>query len=360
MAARKKHLKIGLIGTGYMGKEHLKGIRDIVKRKLLPVSLEAVANMNHERGEAVAKEYGCRYYDSGDALIADPTIDVVVIATPTHEHLRLATLAAKAGKAIFLEKPLGRNLAEARKVADVLKKTGALHQIGLVLRFSPTYNVLKAMLADKQNGAFVFCRFRDDQFFPIKNVYDSDWRGRPEFSGGGTLIEHSIHDVDVIQWFFGEAKLEDAMLLPSHRKGIEKLAALNLKFESETGKGGRAQLSSIWHHNLTRENERHIEIFFEHRYFHTLGGFTSPIEVQGPKGKPTVIGKEEIEKQYRKMIRWTDSKNADFPSTLGHEMFVFLKRVLKGESGAVTVEAGVAAHRLIEQAYRTGKMESGS
>jgi predicted dehydrogenase len=127
---------------------------------------------------------------------------------------------------------------------------------------------------------------------------------------------------------------------------------LNLRFPS----GGRAQLASIWHHNPGRENERHIEIFFENRYFHTLGGFASPIEVQGPKGAPAVLGKEEIENRYRKMIRWADPKNADFPSTLGHEMYAFLRRVMKGKSGVVTAEDGLAAHQIIEKAYRTGRM----
>ncbi len=345
-------LRVGLIGSGFMGKEHLKGIREIAERKLLPIKLTALANLNHEKGRVVAKEFGCDYYAGGESLIADAGVDAVVIATPTREHLPMAKLAVKAGKAVFLEKPLGRNGKEANEIARVLERSKAHHQIGLVLRFSPTYNVLKEMLADPANGDFIFCRFRDDQFFPIKEVYDSDWRGKVEISGGGTLIEHSIHDVDVIQWFFGEAQVTDALITPSKIKGIEKLAALGLKFKS----GGRAQLASVWHHNLGRENERHIEIFFENRFYQTDGGFTSPIQIQGPTGLAQTYTTNEIKKRWLKMIGWDNPKNADFPATLGYEMYVFLKNVIEGRrKSAVGASEGLAAHRVIETAYRMGK-----
>ncbi|MBI1785190.1 Gfo/Idh/MocA family oxidoreductase [Candidatus Sumerlaeota bacterium] len=345
-------LRVGVIGAGFMGKEHIKGVREIIRRGLLSVELAGIGSVNHEKGRATAKEHGCAYYEGGEALIADAAIDAVVIATPTREHLPLVKLAARAGKAVFLEKPMGRNLAEASKAAEILSKSRAPHQVGLVLRFSPTYNVLKKLLEDPANGEFIFCRFRDDQFFPIRSVYDSDWRRRVEVAGGGALIEHSIHDVDVINWFFGEPELTDAMILPSSEKGIEKLAALGMKFK----RGGRAHLSSVWHHNLGRENERHIEIFFENRFFLTDGGFTSPIRVQGPKGPIHEISSEEVKSRFLKIIGWRDPKNADFPMTVGYEMYVFLKNVLEGrKQSAVGAGVGLAAHRVIETAYRMGK-----
>lgn len=351
--ASKSHLRVGVVGAGFMGKMHLKGLSEIIRRKLLPVSIEAIAGLNHTAGRKLAEKLGCRYFEGGGRLINDDRVDAVVIASPTDTHLKFARQVVAAGKPLFLEKPLGRNLAEAEKTAALLRKSRALHQIGLVLRFAPTYNVLKSLLDDKSNGEFICCRFRDDQFFPVRSIYDSDWRQRVNKSGGGALIEHSIHDVDVIQWFFGAAKVENSIVTPSHARGIEKLASLNLTFKG----GGAAQLSTIWHHNFGRENERHIEIFFENRFFHTMGEFTSPIVIQGPKNKPAVIlGKDEIERRYRAMIGWKDRKNADFTSTVGHEMYVFLKAVLEGrKKSPLPVDPGVEAHRVIEAAYRMGR-----
>lgn len=349
---RSKQLRVGLIGTGFMGQMHISGLRQIERRKLLPASLAAITGLNKTKAQRLAKKLGCRFIPSGEELIADPEIDVIVIATPTDSHKHFVERACEAGKPIFLEKPMGRNLAEAEEVARLIKNSGVPHQVGLVLRFSPTYNVLKKLISDKANGRLVFCHFRDDQFFPIGSVYDSDWRQRVERCGGGTLIEHSIHDVDVLQWFFGEPKLTNAIIQPSEVRGIEEVAALNMTFPG----GGSAQLSSVWHRNLTRENERRIEIFYENRFFHTLGGFVSPIEVQGPRGKTKTIDSKEIQRRFRAMIGWRDAKNAAFPSTIGYEMYVFLKGLLKGQKeSAISVDEGLAAHRLIESAYRMGR-----
>lgn len=352
---KSKGLNVGVIGAGFMGGEHIKGLRDIISRGLLPISLTAIAGLNHAKGKALARKLGCPYHEGGSSLIADPNVDVVVIASPTHTHFQFAKETVAAGKPIFLEKPMGRSLAEAEAVSETLRNASVPHQIGLVLRFAPAYNVLKEMLADKANGKFIFARVRDDQFFPIGSIYDSDWRQRVEKSGGGALIEHSIHDVDVIHWFFGTPTITDSIITPSHKKGIEKLAAINMTFAS----GGSAQLSSVWHHNLARENSRHLEIFFENRFYHSFGGFTSPITVEGPKGKAKVIGTKEIEKRYRAMIGWKDAKNAPFTSTVGHELYVFLNSVLKGArkgaANAANAETGLAAHRFIESAYRMGR-----
>ncbi len=348
-----KQLKIGIIGAGLMGKTHARAIRDIARRGLMPVALEGIAGLDHAQGRALARRCGCRYFENSDELISNPDIDAVVIATPTASHLPLVESAAKAKKAIFLEKPIGRNLAEAEIISAIIRKAQIPHQIGLVLRFSPTYNALRQLLADPRNGKLIFCRFRDDQRFPIGGTYQSRWRGDVKKAGGGALLEHSIHDVDVLQWFFGEAKLTDAIILDSNWRGIEKLAALNLRLPG----GASAQLASVWHENQARENERHIEIFFERRFYQTDGKFTSPIVVEEGNGRGRNITKTEIEQRWRKMIGWRDAKNADFPSTIGYEMYVFLKSVMgKAIPSAVGAEVGLKAHRLIESAYRMGKM----
>ncbi len=344
-------------------------VLDIARRGLLDVELTAVAGAQHAKGRRIARQWGCAYFEGGRALLdagkdggsdggaADGAsdinaVDAVIIATPTDTHLELTRAAVAAGKAIFLEKPLGRNLAEARKVATALRRSARLHQIGLVLRFSPTYNVLAELAADPANGELIFCRMREDQYLPLGGVYDSDWRADPNRSGGGALLEHSIHDVDILNWFFGPTRVRSARIDGSHISGIERLATLDLAFEG----GGSGQLASIWHGNLARENERHLEFFFRNRMIETEGGFSSPIRIHGPRGAARQIGTAEIERRWRRICGWRLRKNADFPATFGYELYVFLKSVIDGSGeSALPVEIGLEAHQVIETAYRMGR-----
>lgn len=355
--SKNRTINVGIIGAGLMGKTHAASIEEIARRKLASARVAAIADTDPKRRGAFARKHRCRAFATGEALIADAEIDAVVIAAPTDAHLPLARAAAAARKPIFLEKPIARNLKEAEAIAMAVRRAGVLCQLGLVLRFSPTYTVLKSLVDDPKNGAFIFCRFRDDQAFPTNTRYGSTWRADAAKSGGGALIEHSIHDVDALHWLFGAPALADALFLPSHAPGIEKLAALNLRFKG----GGAAQLSSVWHRNETRPNERHIEIFFEHRYVETAGRYACPILAAGPRGPIRTLSKEEVEKRFRKMIGWADSRNAGFAVSAGYEMLVFLQAVLKGRTNAaVGLEAGLAAHRLIESAYAQGKRSEAS
>lgn len=342
---------VAMIGAGLMGSVHLKGLERIVGDGLLPVAVSAVADSNLARARAAAAPFGAAAFADPLEAIAHESTRAVVIAVPTDLHLPLARAAVRAGKAIFLEKPLGRDLAEARTTARLLEAAPATHQIGLILRFSPTYNVLRALLAEPANGEMLFCRFRDDQNMPVGGTrYRSSWRGDVARAGGGTLLEHSIHDVDVMNWFFGPARVKSATFQDSEYPGIERLAALELAFEG----GGAGQLASVWHRNTFRENERDIEIFCEKRTFRTDGGFSSPIVVESARGR-RVLDKEEIESRFRKMIGWRDAANADFPCSAGYEMYVFLERAMRGAPGAVPVGIGLEAHRVIDAAYRMAR-----
>lgn len=349
MGRKQTAIGVGIIGAGLMGGNHADWIAAAAKRGLVSARIAAVADPDAARGKKFARKHKCALHAEGEALIADPAVDAVVIASPTFTHLPMARAAAAAGKPIFLEKPIGRSLAEAEEIAALIKKSGVLCQIGLILRFSPTYTVLKSLVDDPKNGALVVCRFRDDQAFPTNPRYGSSWRADAQKAGGGALIEHSIHDVDALHWLFGEPEVAGALFLPSHAPGIEKLAALNLRFEG----GGVAQLASAWHRNETRPNERDIEIFFENRYIQTAGGYDTPITLQGPKGAARVISKDEIHKRFAKLIGWRDAKNAKFACSPAYEQLVFLRAVQEGrKTSAPGLAEGLAAHRLIEAAYR--------
>src|SRR5208337_1576476 len=111
--------------------------------------------------------------------------------------------AARAGKHIFCEKPLAMSTAEATEMAAAIEASGVIAQVGLVMRFSPVYNVIKAMFKEPDVGAILSVTMRDDQDFPTRGVHASAWRNDRSLTAGGTLIEHSVHDFDLLTWMFG-------------------------------------------------------------------------------------------------------------------------------------------------------------
>ena len=85
-----------------------------------------------------------------------------------------------------------------------VQRAGVKAQIGLVLRFSSIYTVMRDLLRDPADiGAPMAVVFRDDQCFPIRGLHDTAWRSDRTLTAGGTLIEHGVHDLDLLTWLFG-------------------------------------------------------------------------------------------------------------------------------------------------------------
>src|SRR5262249_4763548 len=151
----------------------------------------------------------------------------------TSEHLALVTAAAKAGKHVFCEKPLAKNYADAKRMFDAVDTAGVVHQVGLVMRFSPVFRVLEDLIGDSTLRAPLSVILRDDQFFPTRGHYASSWRGDVAKAGGGTLIEHSIHDIDLLLRLFGPiVRVRCETRVTSGHFGIEDVASATLVHES--------------------------------------------------------------------------------------------------------------------------------
>ena len=108
--------------------------------------------------------------------------------------------------AVFCEKPLAFDVAAAQRMVDAVEAANVANQVGLILRFIPQFVHTRSLLADDRAGRLLAVSFRDDQFIPIQSHYGSTWRIDPDRCGRGTLLEHSIHDVDVLQWMCGPGR----------------------------------------------------------------------------------------------------------------------------------------------------------
>ncbi|GAB2663483.1 Gfo/Idh/MocA family oxidoreductase [Flavihumibacter cheonanensis] len=167
-------LKIGVFGTGHLGKFHLNNWKEIAG-----VDLVGFFDPNDQTAEEVSKQYGIPRFADPVALLQ--AIDAADIVAPTNFHFELCQLAIRNGKHVFVEKPLAHTMDEARELVKLVKESNVKMQVGHVERFNPAYLATKNL---KLNPMFIEVH-RLAQFNP---------RGT-EVS---VILDLMIHDIDII------------------------------------------------------------------------------------------------------------------------------------------------------------------
>src|SRR5262245_3758365 len=225
-------LRVGFLGAGLIATYHSKSLHIGLKERAdLDVAWAGVFDPDPERAEQFALASGAEVRATEQAVLDES--DVVYVCTWTAEHRRLVDAACEQRLAVFCEKPLSTDAAAARAMADAVQAAGVVNQVGLVLRHSPAFGMLKALANDPQRGRAMSVVFRDDQFIPIQGHYRSSWRGDVAKAGAGTLLEHSIHDLDMLEHVLGPVASLSARTAYFHEiDGIEDVAAVSLQFAS--------------------------------------------------------------------------------------------------------------------------------
>ncbi len=163
--------------------------------------LVAVMDVDAERLEAVAKKYNVRSYVSSSDLCADPDVDAVYIAIPSHQHCKETVKAAEAGKHVLCEKPMAMTLSEAEQMIDACRRAKVKLGLGYMMRFHPLHVKLKEMVKAGQLGKLVMGRAQLTCWYPpIKGA----WRQDPAMGGGGSFIDMGTHCIDVLEMFMGK------------------------------------------------------------------------------------------------------------------------------------------------------------
>ena len=261
-------LRIGFLGAGFSADYHA----GMLRRAGADADIVAVYDPEAQRADDFARRHGGMVASSESALI--DAVDAVYVCTWTSEHPRLVAAAAGAGRAVFCEKPIGVDLAAATEVCATLAAHGVVNQAGLVLRDSPAFRLLREWVADPDDGEVLHVVFRDDQYLPVRGQYRSTWRADQRRAGSGTLLEHSIHDLDLLEWIFGEISSVSATTQGrSNHPGIEDVASVAIRFTS----GATAQLASVWHDVLARPSQRRVEVFRRRAWYALEGDAFGPV-----------------------------------------------------------------------------------
>lgn len=168
-------------------------------RRMENVELVGVSDDDPMRGQTLAAQNNARYFHTYEDLLEEKP-DGVIICTENNRHRPIVEMAASRGIHILCEKPLATTIEDARAIVDACEKAGVLLMTAFPMRFSAPLLEIKARI---DNGDFgdVYCFNATNQGeLPTKH---RGWFVDPELAGGGAIIDHTVHLVDIMRWFTG-------------------------------------------------------------------------------------------------------------------------------------------------------------
>lgn len=235
-------MKIAIVGCGYVADPYMETLHYHNNLTLL-----GVADLQRERADILANHYKIRVYDSTEALMADPEVQIVVNLTEPKNHHRVNMMALNAGKHLYCEKPLGMNLDEAREVLALAEQKGLMVSGAPCSVLSETAQTLWKAVEDGAVGKprIVYAELDDNPIYRMKpenwkNARGIRWPYLNEYETGCTL-EHSGYYLTWICSIFGPAKsissfsscvVPDKTDLPLNPANTPDLAIACIVFES--------------------------------------------------------------------------------------------------------------------------------
>ncbi len=342
---------VGLVGCGVNGWVHADGLAKLVAEG----EIRAVAAADPSPDGLGAVNRACpfdRLHADGAAVVADPEVDAVLVTSPTATHAAVVRAAIALGKPVMCEKPLSPTLAEVRSLCAEVEASGVVAQVGFQSRWSPIFRRLRDLVITGELGAPLGYMLREDQFWPTGAVVagHSSWRSDREQSGGGALLEHSIHGCDLLGWMFGPAARVTARTRSLFGFGVEDLAAATVEHTS----GVIGTITTVFNGVQGRE-ERRLEVFFERGTVEVTGDF-----VIGAKEDAMLIHRPNVATERPDLTRL----RTDFFATLGVTrddlLFyqyigdrAFVRAVRAGSVAEPGFGDAFTAHALVEAAYRS-------
>lgn len=198
MASTKTALesvRVGLIGAGRIAQVHAAAYQRIARGSIVAVTdpvLPAAEKMSKEHGYALSPTFA--------DILADDSIDAVLLATPNFLHAEQAVQALEAGKHVFCQKPIALTMADADSVvAAAAKAADRILQFGFMLRFTPPIPQLQKRLAAGELGPLIAAQAAVFGWEP-----SNDWFYDPK-NGGGVILDTLVHFGDLVLWLFGPA-----------------------------------------------------------------------------------------------------------------------------------------------------------
>ena len=313
-------LKIGVLGAGHLGKIHLRLLKQSLKYELV-----GFYDPSKENAEKVSAEFGYKSFDTISDLIA--AVDVVDIVTPTLSHYHCAVDAIKAGKHIFLEKPISNTVEEAEHIIQLAKEYNVKGQVGHVERFNPAFKAVK----DK-----------------IHNPMFIETHRLAEFNPRGTdvpvVLDLMIHDIDAI------LSVVKSPVKNIHATGTAVISdspdIANARIEFENG-----CVANVTSSRISMKNMRKARFFQKDAYI-SVDYLDKICEVVKMKDAPEVPGDFDLILQNAEGVKkqiYFDNPSVETNNAILDELETFAYAINNNTTPIVTLEDGTEALRI---AYR--------
>ena len=188
-------IKVGIIGTGIIAREHAAAIAMIPQDAVLV----AAADVSAERLNDFAGKYNVsRRYTSAAELIADPEVQLVAVATPPSSHEDAVVAALDAGKYVLCEKPLAQSLESGARIAAAEARHPGRLSVSYQLRYAPQYQRMLWLIRNGWIGDLQSASVERHGYIPHSLVGKGSWWGAWNVAGGGVLMTQMIHEIDIM------------------------------------------------------------------------------------------------------------------------------------------------------------------
>lgn len=218
-------MKVAVAGTGTMGQLHLEALS-----KICDVTISGIVGRNDETLTRLENIYHAKKFRSIEELVDSVDVDLIDICLPTHLHYEYVAKAAKAGKHIICEKPLGLRLEEIERMKNICDENDVKLFAGHVLRFFPEYQDAREKILEEFVGKVGVVRLARRGPYPQGK---DRWYENEEKSGG-VILDLGIHDFDWLRWTFGEVERVMALRNTRTSENGEKIdcALVSLRFKN--------------------------------------------------------------------------------------------------------------------------------
>lgn len=247
-----KILKWGFIGCG-----------EVCEKKSGPAfgevegsSVVAVMSRTAEKARSYAERHGVkRWYTDAQQLIDDPEVNAVYVATPPSSHATFAIMAMKAGKPVYVEKPLASTYDDCARINRISEQTGVPCFVAYYRRYLPYFLRVKDIIDQGVIGRVVNVqvRFADPpRDLDYAHPENLPWRLQPETSGGGYFYDLAPHQLDLLQYIFGV--IVEARGICANRGGLYSAEdSVSAVFRFENGMPGSGSWSFVAHESARED-----------------------------------------------------------------------------------------------------------
>ncbi|MFT8246679.1 Gfo/Idh/MocA family protein [Roseomonas sp. BN140053] len=329
----------GIIGFGWVARDFAAPAIAAAGHRLVAVCDPGEA----ARAAAAATLPPDAIHATPEALLANPAVEAVYVATPNHLHRTAVELAAAAGKPVLCEKPMTATLAEAEAMAAAVQRSGMLYGTAFDQRHHPAHRAIRAALRDGLLGTvttvrIVYACWLDANWSPTGE--GDNWRVDPRRAGGGALMDLAPHGLDLVDFLLDEP-LRDIAALTQHRVqdyAVDDGAVLL----GRTASGVLATLHVAYNHPETLPRRR-LEILgtrgllvAENTMGQDAGGRVTFLDADTGEARPVPVPRPDL-------------------SPFTQQMAAFAEAVRSGESGGFSIARDLHTMRLLDRAYRAAE-----